>query len=698
MQEILTTTSRLALLGALLIAPAVARAQPAGEDAEAGAVEEREGAEPPADDAEGAEPAPNPLNTTPAPTRPPAEPLASSPFNQKPKTRQEPSGASAVAAAAATAQGGVEGDIASKLDIEGFLATDIVTASRQEQDLLDVPASVVVITAEDIERRGYTDLSQVIRDVPGFDISLVNGTQYMLAYQRGYRTPWTQRTLLMVDGKVDNHLWTHQAAISRQYPLSNIERIEILYGPAAAVYGPNAFLGVINIITKDASALERDGVAADLRAFAGSWNSRGYDMSVRARRGELSLSVTARLFRSDEPDLSGQGPWLQSEQYANEQHWRPLLPHGNVENPDYNPGIENSNVPLGQYYDPTDNYGLQAKLKYRNLELGVLGWERKEAYGPYYAADHVQNNSFWSLISTQVWGQHTQPLSEDLELETFLSWRRSDIRGNWAEATPDWCEGREEYSYVSFTDWHSDNNSALFKELLRWKGSENFQVSGGFKYERKNLTKAYAIHGYWDSFSTSLNADEQGPEGFGAAIYHSSRDGYQTSAENAEEMPAENMVLTDDIGGFVQTTLNWDALAFNFGLRHDVNSIYGASTNPRMAAIFKWSSLVPAVDAAALKLIYGTAFLSARRLYLANPLRNPARPDGERVLKGYPLVNFHTNAKYGPARLGWGFATCSTSSTSIWAPRGPGPETIRRRRAPPGSRTRWSPHPVARSG
>lgn len=522
-------------------------------------------------------------------------------------------------------------DVAEQLDIDGFLETQVVTASRQGQDLLDVPASVVVVTAEDIKKRGYNNLAEIIQELPGFDISLVNGTQYMMAYQRGYRTPFTQRTLLMVDGKVDNNLWSHIAAITRQYPVSNIERVEVLYGPAAAVYGPNAFLGVINIITKDGSSLERDGVVANVELVAGSWNSRGYDANVRGKYGDLSFSVTSRLYRSDEADLSGQGPWLSNDSYGNEDHWGPLIPHGTPDNPDYNRGVQNAGVPLGSYYDPTDDYGVQAKVQYKGFEVGILKWQRREAYGPYYSADHAQNNAFWNVGSMQLWASHVHDVSDELQLETLVSWRDSDIRGNWAEAFPDWREGREEYSYVSWTDWHSDSDAFLFKPLLRWQASERFQLSAGFKYERKDLTRAYAITGYYDAFSTAGLEGDRGPDGQGSGVYHSSRDTYESPPENSEEMPEENRILTDDIGGFVQATLDWDAFAFNFGLRHDVNSIYGASTNPRVAAIFKWSALVPAVDAAALKLIYGTAFQEPAPIQLfggwqgrnANPFLEP---------------------------------------------------------------------------
>ncbi len=521
-------------------------------------------------------------------------------------------------------------DILDKIDIGGFLDTEIVTATRQGQDLLDAPASVVVITAKQIKDRGYNNLAEVVQDLPGFDISIVNGTQYMLAYQRGYRTPWTQRTLLMIDGKVDNHLWSHQAAISRQYPVSNIERVEVLYGPAAAVYGPNAFLGVINVITKDAAGLESDGVKAQVDLIAGSWNSRGVDGNILAKYGDLSISLTGRVYRSDEADLSGQGPWLDNEIYGDEKNWGPLIPHGTPDNPDYNPGVQNAGVPLGEYYDPTDDHAYEVKLKYKNFEMGVMSWNRREAYGPYYAADRAQNNSFWTISGRQFWGQHTHDFSEDLQLTSFLSWRESNLLGNWAEATPDWREGREEYSYVSYTTWVSDNDAALLREDLNWSLSDQFDLSAGMKYERKDLTRAYSINGYWGGFSSSADP-AGGPDGNGDAVIHSSSDSYEVPPETPLRIPEENRVLTDDIGGYMQATVTLPAFTFNAGLRHDINSIYGASTNPRLAGIFKWSEFVDGVDAAALKLLYGRAFQEPAPVQLfggwqgrnANPFLQP---------------------------------------------------------------------------
>ena len=133
-----------------------------------------------------------------------------------------------------------------KMSAKDLMNIKVTLASGVEESLIDAPAAMIIITSDDIKQRGYTSLNEVLMDIPGFDISVTNGADYMTAYQRGYRTSYTQRTLLMIDGKVDNHLWSHNANISRQYPLTNVKRISVLYGPASAVYGANAFLGIIN--------------------------------------------------------------------------------------------------------------------------------------------------------------------------------------------------------------------------------------------------------------------------------------------------------------------------------------------------------------------------------------------------------------------------------------------------------------------
>ena len=158
----------------------------------------------------------------------------------------------------------------------------------------------------------------VLHDLPGFDISRGNGDVYSNIYQRGYRSSATDRTLLLVDGIEQNSLHSNIAYLSRQYPLSNIERVEVVYGPASMVYGPNAFSGVINVITTQPYDLADEGqsLAGRLQAGYGGSSTSHVDGTFGGSTDAFSWSLTARGFRSDEQDLSAYGELGRSLEFA----------------------------------------------------------------------------------------------------------------------------------------------------------------------------------------------------------------------------------------------------------------------------------------------------------------------------------------------------------------------------------------------
>lgn len=204
------------------------------------------------------------------------------------------------------------------------------SASKMPEDPREAPATVLVIEAEEIARRGYLDLEQLLHDLPGFDISRGNGVVYSNLYLRGYRAVSNDRILYLLDGVEENDLWSNTAFISRQYPLSAIKRVEIVYGPASTIYGPNAFLGVVNVITKSPNELllgdgesvretggeeePRSGWETAIHAElgGGTWNTKFADATIAAGprgRDEIAFSITTRLYSSDEMDLSGFTDW-----------------------------------------------------------------------------------------------------------------------------------------------------------------------------------------------------------------------------------------------------------------------------------------------------------------------------------------------------------------------------------------------------
>lgn len=475
------------------------------------------------------------------------------------------------------------------LSIEQLMQMKVITASGKEESDLDAGATLVVITAGDIRKRGYTDLTEIMYDLPGFDVINPGGKGGVVAYQRGYRTPITQRTLIMINGIVDNDLWSHEALIGKHYPIFNIERIEVLYGPTSALYGANAFLGIINIITKDGNHLADGDQQITVSAQGGSFNTRSMELATSGKKNDFFYSFSGKYYRSDEADLSGKWGFLSNAKYSDSATWGPVLQH------------VHNNKKYGEYYSPADDYGVIANVGYKTTKVGLIHWKNKEGYGAFYAADRAQNNAFWKKSSFQLYLQNNTDVKK-FNLTSLILFRKNQVEGDWAEAEPDWNPGMEKYSYISITNWNAVSSSWLFKEDATYKINKNISLQAGFKYERKELTKAYDIPGYWDAFSSSISSSTPGPHGYGAGIGHSTDSSYTIVEGPNPNMPAENLLLVDDEGGYLQLITQLTHFKFNLGIRHDYNTIYGQNTNIRASAIYNFS------QKGGLKLIYGEAY------------------------------------------------------------------------------------------
>ena len=138
------------------------------------------------------------------------------------------------------------------LNLEQLMKVQFYTASKHAQDASATPASVTVITRADIRAYGYRTLADILQGVRGYWVNSDRNYSYLGV--RGFSTPgdYNTRILLLVNGHRINDNVFDQALIGTEFPLDVdlIERIEIVRGPASSLYGTNAFLGVINVITR----------------------------------------------------------------------------------------------------------------------------------------------------------------------------------------------------------------------------------------------------------------------------------------------------------------------------------------------------------------------------------------------------------------------------------------------------------------
>jgi len=137
--------------------------------------------------------------------------------------------------------------------LKKLLDTRIDTAAKYTQSISEAPASVTIITSEDIDRFGYRTIDEALMQVKGFYIT--NDRNYVYAGVRGFSRPsdYNIRILILINGNstTDNIWGSSDIGNELGLHIDAVERIEIVRGPASALYGTNAMLAVINIITKD---------------------------------------------------------------------------------------------------------------------------------------------------------------------------------------------------------------------------------------------------------------------------------------------------------------------------------------------------------------------------------------------------------------------------------------------------------------
>jgi iron complex outermembrane receptor protein len=177
--------------------------------------------------------------------------------------------------------------------------TTVTGASKYQQELTDAPASVSIVTSDDIRKGGYRTISEVLNSVRGF-YSTYNRT-YSFVGLRGISPlgDYGTRLLLLVDGHRLNDAVYEQAPIGSDFPvdLDLIDRIEVIRGPGSSIYGTNAFLGVINVITRSG----KDIKGGELSSSGGSFNT----WTGRATGGGKLTNGVDLLFSASYRDSAG---------------------------------------------------------------------------------------------------------------------------------------------------------------------------------------------------------------------------------------------------------------------------------------------------------------------------------------------------------------------------------------------------------
>jgi iron complex outermembrane receptor protein len=332
-----------------------------------------------------------------------------------------------------------------EMDLEELAAMDIVvtSVSKREEKLSEAPSAISVITQEDIRRSGVTSIPEALRMVPGIHVAHINSNVWAIS-ARGFQTEFANKLLVLIDGRsVYTPLFSGVYWEVQDLLLEDIERIEVIRGPGATLWGANAVNGVINIITKHAKDTQgglisgQVGSEEDILGIRYGWRTPG-GAYVRAygkfkeidefedafgRGADDGWSMERGGFRmdwdmTDEESLTFQGDIYNGD--LSEQGASALLNPPFVERSIVHPDVaggnlllrwnkklsETSEMTLQSYYDRTerisgsfrenrDTFDIDFTHLFELAPAQDIVW----GLGYRYTSDHVQNRGFSFLVT-----------------------------------------------------------------------------------------------------------------------------------------------------------------------------------------------------------------------------------------------------------------------------------------------------------
>ena len=523
------------------------------------------------------------------------------------------------------------------------------TISKKVENINKAPATALMLNSSDLKKGGYLDFEAVLHDLPGFDISRSNGNLYSHVYQRGYRSINTNRTLFLIDGVEDNDLWSSNVYLSRQFIMSNVKNLDVVYGPASTIYGSNAFLGVLNIVTKDPSDFisGNNVFGSDFRVGYGSYNTKFIDgtIALQTKDHNIGFMLSGRTFLSDEQDLSSYSEHdYQPAQFTDDmyQSYRNVLnitdsatiqdflsTHtssdlfqtdsvGNVVLTDigvqtafiYDNDLLNKVV----FADKTKTFSVNAKLKIYDFTLGFYYWQKSEGPGSQYndlAYLTYNEGMSWSPIHYFLYVKYEKDINNKLNFVNFLRFKTHTVSRN--------------NSIALYGDSYLGGDFSLF-DLVYGVVPSAKRIFLFYKANQlRNETKIFYHPGNRFDLVAGIETRFSSNQGdyFVAFENNAQQLGFTSS-----EILGGNQFFSTDLGSYIQGTVNiTPQLNILFGGRYDFNRVrttegYGGVFNERIAVVYSPGSFI-------LKGIYATAFKDAtnREKYSTAPgkrdLTNP---------------------------------------------------------------------------
>lgn len=439
----------------------------------------------------------------------------------------------------------------------------VVSALKKPRPVSKSPAIMSVITARQIKQMGFRTLTDVLDTVPGFDISLSETGEREIAV-RGILDTNSQKVKVLIDGHSINDVWS--GGISWNYDdlvVENIKRIEIIRGPGSALYGQNAFLAVVNVITKDTEDI--DGF--QWTTSGGAFDTQNYNMLFGKEYGDL--------------EVSGFFDYFDTEGHSEKVEQDFLFPAAFSKSP-------------GRSHNRKEKTDLNLKLSYNNLEIkGKYTKKRRKDYiGVGYALgdDSIIRSTYMFTELT-----YKLDLGEKLDIiprlyydqfnyDPFLEQRPDGFVDSFGRIYPDGIQGQVRHK----------QRTIGFENQFNYNLFEGNELTFGFQYE-------WIHQGDIKSSEFTFNPLTFAP--------------LAVPQDFSKDLPFTRKATRQIMAFYLQDEWNITKdVDLTVGVRHDQFPRFGGTTNPRFGLIWRF------IEDAHLKLLFATAFRAPnfQELFLTN--------------------------------------------------------------------------------
>ncbi|WP_196137153.1 TonB-dependent siderophore receptor [Aliikangiella sp. G2MR2-5] len=473
-----------------------------------------------------------------------------------------------------------EEDDMGSISLEDLLNLEVVTASKSAEKLSDAPATIYAFSKAQIEKRGYRSLDQLLEDVPEIEIQRRAVAEYNNYYSlRGIAG--NDKLVILLDGYRINSPTGSPHAIASNYSLIDAERVEVILGPASALYGADALAGIINIITRNPNAEKQ----TNLFVSSGSFNTTEVSVKSRYVSENLNLLFSAQMYESDEDDM----PKAYPEDFAwyNEQY----LVNGIVQASPFAPPEVTVDVPIEPYSTPTKSHFIHFAGSIGEVDFGFA--EIMESHSSSIGMRpefnlYIEDAIFKTRIENMFVEHNYTSKDEKHSYKTSMS-------HSTYELTPE-SVFRNTFTGYSEGYKYAKGSTTKFEEQITYTMDESNQFIGGISVE--NITALPKTGDLPFAFNPDVPAASQG-------FYYIGTDITDVNGNDLTISQAFFDISYQNYAGYFQWQKRFnESLSLTAGIRYDSNTRYGSTTNPRAGLVYK------ATDDLTIKFLYNSGFLA----------------------------------------------------------------------------------------